>query len=138
MRDGPVGNDGTDRTTTWRRYDGDEWAAFDSLPARVRRRMNEHAYDAWAVNALMLWRRYRLLHTDPRRAERALLRYLDHCERLERRMFSEAWTARFGTPLPHTAARASVLRYEAPRVTAAAMPQGLDEEEVAASFTVQP
>ena len=78
-------NDGTVRAAIWKRYAGDEWAAFDQLPQSIRRRLHEHAYDAWAVNALMLWRHYRQLHRTSGRAERALLRYLDYCERLERR-----------------------------------------------------
>ena len=106
-------NDGTIRHAIWRRYPGDEWAAFDQLPAAIRRRLNEHAYDAWAVNALMLWRHYRRLHRTLDRAERALLRYLDYCERLERRAFAARYVRRYGEPLPHDAARIPVLRYAA-------------------------
>lgn len=105
------GNDGTFREAIWRRYTGDEWAAFDALPPRIRARLWEHAYDAWAVNALILWKRYRRLHRSLDRAERALERYLTHCEYLERRAFAAAWTERFGIPLPHDTARVSVLRY---------------------------
>lgn len=69
-------NDGTIRDLIWRRYAGDDWAAFDQLPSAVRRRLSEHAYDAWSVNALMLWRHYRRLYPTPERAQRALLRYV--------------------------------------------------------------
>jgi hypothetical protein len=110
-----VSNDGTIRAEIWRRYEGDEWAAFDQLPAAIRRRLNEHAYEPWSVNALMLWRHYRRLHTTPERAERALLRYLDHCEKLERRAFAEDYAHRHGAALAHEAACASVLRYQPAR-----------------------
>lgn len=104
------GNDGTIRDGIWRRYAGDEWAAFDALPAAIRHRLHEHAYDAWSVNALMLWRRYRRIHPTRERAERALLRYMDHCERLERAAFADAYVRRYGASLPHVAAGASVVR----------------------------
>lgn len=39
-------NDVTERPHIWRRFDGDDWAAFDSLPPVIRRRLHEHAYDA--------------------------------------------------------------------------------------------
>ena len=106
----PPGNDGTIRSRIWRRFDGDEWAAFDALPPGIRLRLAEHAYEAWAVNAAMLWRHFRRQHADPARAERAMLRYLDHCERLERRAFAAEYNLRHGTTLPHDAAGVSVLR----------------------------
>jgi hypothetical protein len=52
--------------------------------------MQEHAYDAWAVNALMLWRTFRRRLASSAGAERRLLRYLDACEALERTAFAEA------------------------------------------------
>jgi hypothetical protein len=111
-------NDGTIRDVIWRRYEGDEWAAFDKLPAPIRHRLREHAYDAWSVNTLMLWRHYRQMHRTRERAERALLRYLDHCERLERRAFAQDYANRHGGALPHDAACISVLRYTAGRPAA--------------------
>jgi hypothetical protein len=60
----------------------------------------------------MLWRRYRRLHGSPEKAQRALLGYLDFCERLERRAFAEAYARNHGAMLPHIAADARVLRYE--------------------------
>ena len=115
VQPGPVAasNDVTLRADAWRRHAGDDWAAFDQLPAAIRRRLSEHAYDAWSVNALILWRRYRRLHPTVERAQRALLRYLDHCERLERRLFAGDYTSRHGHVLPHEAAGAGVLRYGA-------------------------
>jgi hypothetical protein len=107
-----VSNDGTIREEMWRRYPGDDWAAFDQLPPAIRRRLTEHAYDAWSVNTLMLWRRYRRLHGSAEKAQRALLRYLDFCERLERRAFAEAYAQDHGAILPHIAADVGVLRYE--------------------------
>lgn len=104
-------NDGTIRDAIWRRFAGDDWTAFDQLPAAICRRLHEHAYDAWSVNALMLWRHYRRLHPTPERAQRALLRYLDHCERLERRAFAADYARRHRGPLPHDAAGVGVLRY---------------------------
>ena len=119
---GPVttgtSNDVTVRPMIWQRHDGDDWAAYDRLPAAIRRRLNEHAYDAWSVNALMLWRRYRRLHPTEQRAQRALLRYLDHCERLERRAFAGDYARRHGHALPHQAARVAVLRYGRPGTAA--------------------
>lgn len=112
VRAAQASNDGTVRDVIWHRFAGDEWAAFDQLPPPVRRRLSAHAYDAWSVNALILWRRYRRLHPTRERAERALSRYLDHCERLERRAFADQYRARYGLPLPHDAAAASVLRPE--------------------------
>ena len=94
-------NDGTIREEIWRRYPGDDWAAFDQLPPSIRRRLAEHAYDAWSVNTLILWRRYRRLHGSAEKAQRALLRYLDFCERLERRAFADGLRAR---PWRHAAA----------------------------------
>lgn len=108
-------NDVTARERMWRRFAGDDWAAFDALPPAVRRRMREHAYDAWAVNALMLWRAFRRRTANSGRAERRLLRYLDECEAMELRAFAEAFAAGHGAPLPHLAAGASVLRYEGKR-----------------------
>ncbi len=119
---GPVtaetSNDVTVRPMIWQRHDGDHWAAYDLLPAAIRRRLNEHAYDAWSVNALMLWRRYRRLHPTERRAQRALLRYLDHRERLERHAFAGDYAHRHGHVLPHEAARVAVLRYGRPGTSA--------------------
>jgi len=105
------GNDCTARDAIWRRYQGDDWAAFDALPPAVRRRLQEHAYDAWSVNALMLWRSFRCKLACSARADRRLLRYLDTCEALERAAFAETYRAACGSTLPHLAARASVLRY---------------------------
>ena len=100
-------NDITVREAIWRRFDGDDWAAFDALPPAIRRRLYEHAYDAWAVNALILWRGFRRQTGSSARAERRLLRYLDTCEALERQAFAAAQ----GEVLPHVAAGATVLRY---------------------------
>ncbi len=111
---GPASNDGTIRHSIWQRYEGDAWAAFDQLPKAIRQRLNEHAYDAWSVNALILWRHYRRLHPTHERALRGLLRYLDHCERLERRAFAADYMRRHGTQLPHDAAGTAVLRYARP------------------------
>ena len=104
-------NDGTIREEIWRRYSGDDWAAFDQLPPAIRRRLAEYAYDAWSVNTLILWRRYRRLHGTAEKAERVLLRYLDFCERLERRAFAEVYARDHGATLPHIAADVPVLRY---------------------------
>lgn len=107
-------NDITFRERMWRRFGGDDWACFDALPPVIRERIQEHAYDAWSVNALMLWLHYRRLHPTAERAQRALLRYLDHCERLERRAFAEDYIRRHGASLPHEAAGIAVLRYAGP------------------------
>lgn len=104
-------NDVTARELVWRRYAGDDWAAFDALPLGVRRRMQEHAYDAWAVNALMLWRMFRRQTASSARAERRMLRYLDECETLERQAFADAHRRRHGDPLPHDGACVTVMRY---------------------------
>ena len=104
-------NDVTAREAIWRRYPGDEWAAFDALPPVIRRRLHEHAYDAWAVNALMLWRSFRRQLASSVRAERRLLNYLDSCEALERDAFADRYWRRHGVALPHIAAGASVTRY---------------------------
>lgn len=42
--------------TIWRRRAGDDRAAFDRLPPAMRQRLAEHAFDAWSVTVLMLWR----------------------------------------------------------------------------------
>lgn len=104
-------NDVTVRDRIWRRFPGDEWAAFEALPPAVRRRMHEHAYDAWTVNALFLWRMFRRQAGSSARAERRRLRHLDACEALEREAFAETHRRRHGAPLPHLAARVSVQRY---------------------------
>lgn len=75
-------NDVTIREAIWQRFPGDNWSAFDALPPAVRQRMQEHAYDAWVVNALMLWRAFRHRLASLARAERRLLRYLGSCEAL--------------------------------------------------------
>lgn len=103
-------NDGTIRARIWRRHPGDDWAAFDALPASVRARMRGNAYDPWSVNALVLWRAFRRATGSSQRAERRLLRYLDACEALEREAFDREHRARHGTPLPHVAAGASIAR----------------------------
>jgi hypothetical protein len=46
MRRG-VTNDITIRERIWRRFNGDDWAAYDPLPP-LSGRLHEHAYDAWA------------------------------------------------------------------------------------------
>jgi len=116
------GNDATRREEIWRRIEGDDWSAYDQLPSTVRRRLMEHAYEPWAQNALHLWRHYKRVHGAGPRAERALCRYLDYCERLEQ----AAWAERH-PPLPHVAACASVLRYgfsrSVPGVRAAPAPR---------------
>lgn len=104
-------NDRTVRADIWTRFDGDDWAAFDALPAPIRQRLHEHAYDAWAVNALMLWKSFRRRHASSARAVRTLLNYLDECEMLERAAFDARHRTDFGAPLPHVAAGGSVLRY---------------------------
>lgn len=103
-------NDVSPRETMWRRWGGDEWAALESLPATIRRRLQEHAYDAWTVNALKLWRMFRRQTASSERAERRLLRYLDQCEAMERAAADAAHRKTYGMPLPHVAAAASVLR----------------------------
>ena len=104
-------NDVTIRPTLWRRFAGDDWAAFDALPPRVRQRLREHAYDGWSVNALMLWKAFRRQQASSVRAERRLLRYLDECEALERDGYDAQHRLCYGMPLPHVAAGATVLRY---------------------------
>ncbi len=106
-------NDVTERARIWRRFAGDEWDAFDRLPASIRRRMHEHAYDAWAVNALILWRLFRRQLASSARGERRLSNHLDDCERIEREAFAAAYARDWGGTLPHLAAGASVLRYDA-------------------------
>lgn len=103
-------NDVTERERMWRRWPGDDWAAFDALPPAIRRRLHVHAYDAWTVNALKLWRSFRRQTGSSARAERRLLRYLDECEALERAAFSEAYARATGSALPHEAAGVPVLR----------------------------
>lgn len=94
----------------WRRWRGDEWAALEALPTAVRRRLQEHAYDAWTVNAAMLWRAFRRKTGSSARAERRLLRYLDECEAMEREAADAEHRRAYGAPLPHVAAAVSVLR----------------------------
>jgi hypothetical protein len=106
-----VPNDVTEREAMWRRWPGDDWAAFDALPPAIRRRIHEHAYDAWAVNALILWRAFRRRTGSSARAERRLLRHFDACEALEREAFAAAYRRTTGAELPHLAAGAAVLRY---------------------------
>jgi len=103
-------NDTTERPHLWRRYPGDDWAAFDALPPAIRRRIAEQAYDVWSVNALKLWRRLRQ-RSGSARAERSMLRHIDLWERLEADDFAAAHQARWGASLPHAAAAVSVLRY---------------------------
>lgn len=103
-------NERTLRHEIWRRFSGDDWEAFDSLPCAVRKRVAQHAYDAWSVNVLILWRRYKRIYGRTPRAEKALIRYLDYCERLERQAFASRYAEAYGVVLPHEAAGASVLR----------------------------
>ena len=104
-------NDVTIRPDIWRRYAGDDWAAFDALPPVIRHRLHEHAYDAWAVNALMVWRSFRRKRASSVRAVVTMLRYLDRLEIMERTAYSDRHRSRHGTPLPHVAAGVSVQRY---------------------------
>ncbi|HEY2131417.1 MAG TPA: DUF6525 family protein [Acetobacteraceae bacterium] len=106
-------NDVSPRGTMWRRLHGDDWAALEALPPAVRRRLHEHAYDPWTVNALVLWKIFRRKHASSERAERSLLRYLDACEALERSAFADAYRRAHGATLPHVAAGATVQRYGA-------------------------
>jgi len=126
-----VSNDVTLRALIWRHLDGDAWAAFDSLPPAIRRHLQEHAYDPWAVNALALWRMFRRQAGCPRRAERRLLRHMRECEAEELRTFAAAFQARYGTPYPHVAAQASVLRYAS--ATAGRPPAGTRRERAGIS-----
>lgn len=104
-------NDVTSRDGMWRRFEGDEWAAFDGLPPAVRRRLHEHAYDAWAVNAAIRLRQLRFKKASSSRAEMSMMRFIDECERLEREAFDAEHRARHGVPLPHVTAKATVQRY---------------------------
>lgn len=110
MRKAVADNERTLRHEMWRRYTGDDWAAFDALPTTIRERVAAHAYDAWSVNVMMLWQHYKRLYGRTMRAERALIRYLDYCERLEREAFSSRYNDVYGMDLPHDAACATVLR----------------------------
>ncbi len=126
-------NDVTTREGMWRRFGGDDWACFDALPPAIRERIQEHAYDAWSVNALMLWRMFRRKRGCSASAQRSLLRYLDHCEQLELIEFANVHRREHGLPLPHEAARATVLRYRATRVaassqTTSSMQEGLESQ----------
>ncbi|WP_338661939.1 DUF6525 family protein [Pararoseomonas sp. SCSIO 73927] len=103
-------NDTTARDAAWLRHAGDDWACYDSLPPQIRRRMQQHAYDPWSVNTLRLWRLFRRRHASSARAERTLLNHLDRLEAMERDIFDAAHRQAHGAPLPHVAARASVLR----------------------------
>lgn len=116
-------NDVTTREGMWRRFGGDDWACFDALPPAIRKRIQEHAYDAWSVNALMLWRMFRRKRACSARAERSLLRYLDLCEQLELIEFADVHRREHGMLLPHLAARATVLRYAAARRSASCAPR---------------
>ncbi|GBQ47036.1 MULTISPECIES: DUF6525 family protein [Komagataeibacter] len=110
MRKVKADNERTLRHEMWRRYAGDDWAAFDALPAAIRQRIAAHAYDAWSVNVMMLWQHYKRLYGRTMRAERALIRYLDYCERLEREAFASRYSEVYGMVLPHDAACVSVQR----------------------------
>ncbi|GAN70125.1 DUF6525 family protein [Acetobacter syzygii] len=103
-------NERTLRHEVWRRYDGNDWNAFDSLPPSIRQRVAQHSYDAWSVNVLMLWRHYKRSYGRTARAEKALIRYLDYCERLERDVFATRYVEQYGMPLPHLAAEGTVQR----------------------------
>ncbi|MBE9607050.1 hypothetical protein IAI18_19470 [Acetobacteraceae bacterium H6797] len=103
-------NDVTAREGVWFRHEGDDWACYDALPPAIRRRLQAHAYDPWAANAHLLWRDFRRRHASSARAERALLRHFDRCERDERSAFDAAYRAAHGGPLPHIAAGATVQR----------------------------
>ena len=110
MPDTLADNERTLRHEMWHRYNGDDWAAFDALPPAVRARVTRHSYDAWSVNVMMLWRHYKRIYGRTPRAERALIKYLDYCERLEREAFASRYNEAYGAVLPHDAAQASVLR----------------------------
>jgi hypothetical protein len=103
-------NDVTSRERIWFRYGGDEWDSYDALPPSIRKRMQDHAYDPWAVNTLKLWRLFRRRHASSARAERSLMNHLDRCEQMEREEFDVTHRHATGTALPHVAAGASVLR----------------------------
>ncbi len=103
-------NERTLRHEVWRRYDGDDWQAFDALPPGIRRRVSLHGYNAWSVNVLMLWRHYKRTYGRTARAEKALVRYLDYCERLECNVFATRYGEQYGMPLPHMAAQGTVQR----------------------------
>ncbi|WP_421989583.1 DUF6525 family protein [Roseococcus sp.] len=108
----PGDNDVTERPRIWRRFGGDDWAAFDALPPAVRQRLHEHAYDAWTVNALFLWKLFRRQTASSARGETRLLNHLKACEKLELEAFAQAYCRQCGGTLPHVAARASTLRYD--------------------------
>lgn len=112
MGPGATGNDVTARDAMWRRIRGDDWAAFDALPPAVGRRLSEHAYDAWAVNVLVLWRSFRRKRASSARAVVTLLRYLDQLEDMERKAFVASYRQVYGDLLPHDGAAASVLRHD--------------------------
>lgn len=103
-------NDVTSRDTIWFRYGGSDWDSYDALPANIQRRMQDHAYDPWAVNTLKLWKLFRRRHASSARAERSLLNHLDRCEQMERDEFAATHRHATGAALPHVAAGVSVLR----------------------------
>ncbi|MFT8803226.1 MAG: hypothetical protein ABF812_14725, partial [Gluconobacter cerinus] len=63
-----------------------------------------------SVNVMMLWQHYKRLYGRTTRAERALIRYLDYCESLEREAFASRYREAYGMDLPHDEACVSVLR----------------------------
>lgn len=109
MPDTSPSNERTLRHEIWRRYKGMTGRRLTSSPL-VRQRVTTHAYDAWSVNVLILWKHYKRTYGNTLRGQRALIRYLDYCERLEREAFAEHYKSHYGTLLPHDAACASILR----------------------------
>lgn len=75
--------------------------------------MHEHACEARTVNALILWCRFRRQTASSTRGLRRLLNHLDECEALEFEAFANAYARQWGATLPHRAAAASVLHYDA-------------------------
>lgn len=58
----------------------------------------------------MLWRHDERSYGRTAQAEKALIRSLDYCERLERDVFAAQYGEQYGMQLPHMAAEGTVQR----------------------------
>ena len=89
----------------------DEMSAYDSLPADLRRTLDENATNLSAVNCVVQAWKLLDMGASPMRAATAVANKIRQIEPNEIAVFAGEFRAIYKYDLPHLAARASVMRY---------------------------
>lgn len=88
-----------------------EMSAYDSLPADLRRVIDENATNLSAVNCVVQAWKLLDMGASPARAAQAVANKIRQIEPHEIAVFAGEYRATYKSELPHVAARATVMRY---------------------------